>query len=295
MSKHVEAWHKTLPVHLGSIDPAILIPSYRRQAIVLKLAHAHAIMHANRLFLLRSPVSDYTTQIRDCIEAANGVLETVDYMAQDGPIFHAFWWTHYVTFCALVVTYVWEIKHRHVSQEGNKDNRSRLRSLAERCHIHLAQATASNSPSRRYAVILEEFRSLAINQAKLQRTTDSNKQTAGQGTPETPSQIRQGGDKTGTIIPNNSEILLSESHPASSDPESVLDVPLILDDWQLADWLDLDSSVSLGKVVEQKQHANICRPSGQILPSTNQHCHHRQVCRPKFCSNSPTPSCWNFI
>jgi hypothetical protein len=190
-------------------------------------------------------VSEYTAQIHDCIKAATNVLETVDYMAQDGPIFHAFWWTHYVTFCALVVTYVWEIKHGRMNNGGSKGSRSHLLRLAERCHAHLAQATASNSPSRRYAVILEEFRSLAINQAKAHKPSDGSRQGVRQATPETPS-------NSGLRFGNNLVSTIGESAGAANhldhvapDAAFVTDMPLILDDWQLADWLDLDSSVSL--------------------------------------------------
>jgi hypothetical protein len=132
----------------------MLIPSYRRQATVLKLAHSHAIMHANRLFLLGG---SYENNVNDCIAAAKVVLETVDASAKEGPIFHAFWWTHYVTFNALVVVYVWETQR----QNHQSPDREKLLQLAQKCHTHLAEATATNSPSRRYAVILEEFRDAA--------------------------------------------------------------------------------------------------------------------------------------
>ncbi|KAK2608984.1 hypothetical protein QQS21_002464 [Conoideocrella luteorostrata] len=236
LTRCVNDWQKSLPAHLGSVDPAMLLPTYRRQATVLKLAHAHAIMHVNRLFLLRSPESNYVSQIQDCIKAASGVLETVDYMAQDGPIFHAFWWTHYVTFCALVVTYIWEIKNRRLnSQAASKDKGLLLMRLAERCHQHLAEATASNSPSRRYAVILEELRSLAVKQAG--------------------PQISQYLSGSGTAVERVSGNLRGENHnvpetgmssesvgQVGPDESHMVDVPFILDDWQLTDWLDLDSS-----------------------------------------------------
>jgi hypothetical protein len=227
----------------------MLIPSYRRQATVLKLAYAHAVMHASRLFLLgsspsipaSSPSAEYQSHhVEDCIAAAKGVLETVDYMAREGSLFHAFWWTHYVTFTALVVIYVWEIQQqrlgRPVSAAGG-DHRGKLLELAERCHVHLARATATNSPSRRYAVILDEFRTTARSQptrsdgeVSFQRPAGSNGQSNNQMASEGPGEEQQLQFlETLSGVPPAAETM-TDSH--------------LLDEWQMTDWLELDSSVS---------------------------------------------------
>ncbi|KPM41888.1 hypothetical protein AK830_g4644 [Neonectria ditissima] len=237
LNQRIHDWHASLPLHLGSIRPSMLITSYRRQATVLKLAHSHAIMHANRLFLLGTSTVTYEAQITECMGAAQAVLETVDYMAQEGPIFHAFWWTHYVAFCALIVTHVWEIQQRRAGRQIGRQNRAKLTELAERCQSHLARATASNSPSRRYAVILEEFRTAAkVPSTRLPATVidpelEGLPQTLGQPGPENQMTI-----DAGSTLPEDIVQVYQDT-----DSTLVYD-PRLLDEWQTADWLDLDSS-----------------------------------------------------
>ncbi|PTB61872.1 hypothetical protein BBK36DRAFT_1130765 [Trichoderma citrinoviride] len=228
LTQQIRDWRQSLPTHLGSVNPMMLIPSYRRPALALGLAHSHAIMHANRLFLMRSPASAYVTQVSDCIRAAKDVLEAVDGMARGCPMFHAFWWTHYVTFCALVVTYVWAMQQHRMGATDDPGYRTRLMQLAESCHGHLAQATASNSPSRRYAVILEGFRAAAMAQSTPQHSrshyTASNEHQVDQSmcTPMIDSDDGAG-------------------FPSLAQSNLAADMPTFLD-WQLTDWLDLDSS-----------------------------------------------------
>ncbi|KAH6949206.1 fungal-specific transcription factor domain-containing protein [Fusarium avenaceum] len=230
--RNVHEWHASLPVHLGSIRPSMLIPSYRRQATVLKLAHSHAIMHANRLFLLGSSSSGYENQINECIDAAKTVLQSVDHIAQEGPIFHAFWWTHYVTFCALMVTYAWEAQQRraHGKAWEEKPATRRLLRLAERCQMHLANATESNSPSRRYAVILEELRTTA----SLTCTSSLEQPSAIQMPHETT-------DSGSSITPNNTAGVIPGRELEGFDPMPPAEHHLF-DEWNTMDWLALDSS-----------------------------------------------------
>ncbi|KAG7117878.1 Activator of stress genes protein 1 like [Verticillium longisporum] len=239
LSQEVHEWKESLPPYLGSIHPSMLVPSFRRKSIVLKLGYSHAIMHANRLFLLATVYPESETQIAECLGAARSVFETVDGLAAEGPIFHAFWWTQYVTFCALVISYVWDIqlKRRGVVLVGKEQAKhTRLMELARRCQTHLAKATATNSPSRRYAVILEEFRSEAM------------------GIPPVP-----GGDSGHLAEMQPGQAMHSEAHVGPLQDVSYyqlpgaegLDVPLdpsgqlgysLLDEWHTTDWLDLDSS-----------------------------------------------------
>ncbi|KAJ4316294.1 hypothetical protein N0V84_007939 [Fusarium piperis] len=226
--QHVREWHASLPIHLGSIPPSMLIPSYRRQATVLRLAHLHAILHANRLFLLGSSFNTHENQVTECIGAAKAVLETVDELAQEGPIFHAFWWTHYVTFCALVVTYVWEIRQRRIKLSNSKHDRSMLLELAERCHTHLAKATASNSPSRRYAVILEEFRTVIADSSSRPTTYP-------------PEQTRELSDAGQCHLPQHA-LTMSAGQEVGIGNTSILGDAQLFSQWNTTDWLDIDSS-----------------------------------------------------
>ncbi|GKT51521.1 activator of stress genes 1 [Colletotrichum spaethianum] len=255
LSEKIHEWRASLPPHLGSIRPSMLIPSFRRQATVLKLAYSHAIMHANRLFLLGNLSSGSEMQILECIGAARTVLETVDGMAAEGPIFHAFWWTQYVTFCALLVTYVWDIqqKRRGTFFEGeSKAKHVKLMDLAERCQTHLAHATASNSPSRRYAIILEEFRTEGLGHMSRKSQVPAQPSRVSASRPVGPSAEAQ-------VLPkqshgNGAAAMADgfEFNPAYADESGAVDLmgqgdagflgSNLLDEWQTTDWLELDSS-----------------------------------------------------
>jgi hypothetical protein len=233
------AWREALPPHLGTIRPLSLVPSFRRQAMALKLAYAHALMHANRPFLMgggdQSPSSEQLGESTSvCINAAKMALETVDSIVGDGTLFHAFWWMPYVTFCALAVVYVWEIQQKANGEAVNED--SSLFNLADRCQNHLAQATATDSPSRRYSIVLEELR-LEARQGSMRQPA-----TTFQAIPEGSAAMQPGfvqqADSAGMPMD------LGNVFPNQGDT-TFLGMQNPLNEWQAIDWLDLDSSVSV--------------------------------------------------
>lgn len=178
-------------------------------------------MHANRLFLLGNSSPDSQAQAMECVDAAQTVLESVNRMAGDGPWIQAFWWTQYVAFHALVITYVWDIQRRRWGL-GTKeqDKHDDLMALAGRCQTHLAHATAKNSPSRRYAVILEEFRSEALGES---------------------SRAGNVQDLNGPVQKQSSSCLAMDGLEPF-DADGLQPFGSLLDEWQPNDWLDLDSS-----------------------------------------------------
>lgn len=243
LGQELETWHANLPPFLSTIKPSTLIRSFRRQAIALKIAYFHAVMHLYRPFLLHHSTSQSypndgtlrTDAIRDCILAAQEALRTVDSIAKEGPIFHAFWWTHYVTFCALAVVYVWKIQQGKHQDDIPGIVHGRLFELAERCHVHLGQATATNSPSRRYSVILEELRVEA---------------RAGTSAVSDTQSIQVG-------LEQDLDLRSSEVHCPLNEPNTIgqfigsttgnnLSAPFgnSFIHWQPSDWLDLDAFVS---------------------------------------------------
>lgn len=246
MMQRIKGWRESLPAQLGSIRPSLLIPAYKRQTTVIKLAHCHAIMHATRSFILGGPPSGpcdvKDTLASECIMAARIVLKTVEQLAHDGPIFHAFWWTHYVTFCALIVVYVWEISHRK-SSLGLHEERIEILNLAGRCHSILGEATATNSPSRSYAAILDDFRQAATSELPplaLPRLAHSEGGILSQ-VYEPPSAANLTGTQDGeggVVIAGTGDATYGIGF--SLDPNSL--------DWKMTDWLDLDSSVSLSSI-----------------------------------------------
>jgi hypothetical protein len=240
----LDEWHASLPVLLKA-QPSSLVRSFRRQCVALRLAYKHAVVHLHRPFLLARSSGEASIgtesaerfreeSIKLCIGAARDALRTIDALAQEGPLFHAFWWTHYITFCALTVTYVWNMQ-RGSDIEGI--DRQELMSLAERCQIHLANATATNSPSRRYSIILEELRSEATTQRPADnRVVNLNNQGVNNCLGNATAM-----DEAALTVPNaydTSDIMQAGlADNISGDGYN----PFM--DWQTSDWLELDASV----------------------------------------------------
>jgi hypothetical protein len=245
LGAQLRQWKTSLPPFLGAINPSSLIPSFRRQAMALRMSYSHAVMLAHRPFLLKNTTrqSEDLRQlaresITECIKAAQSVLEAVDRIAREGRMFHAFWWTHYVCFCALVVVYVWTI------QESNNNptviDRRKILDQAEKCLCHLAQATATNSPSRKYSIILQELRTEAKKKAAralhdpmqiISSTVDRSEAIQGQSNVSDERSV--------------DEIAVTQLwQPLFGSPVDTSTPTLqnFLDDWQTTDWLDLDSS-----------------------------------------------------
>lgn len=248
LGAELRQWRLALPPFLGAINPSSLIPSFRRQAMALRMSYSHTVMLAHRPFLLKNTArhsEDLRRLARDsiteCIKAAQSVLEAVDRMAREGRLFHAFWWTHYVCFCALVVVYVWAI------QESNNSptiaERHKILDQAEKCLNHLAQATATNSPSRKYSIILQELRTEA--KRKTARAMQEPSQI-----PTSMASIAAGSDGIQARLNVSDEQAMQDMtvaqlwQPLFGSPidTSTPGLQNFLDDWQTTDWLDLDSS-----------------------------------------------------
>ncbi|EON62512.1 hypothetical protein W97_01735 [Coniosporium apollinis CBS 100218] len=163
----LEQWKTRLPPFLsGAIRPSSLIPILRRQSTVLTLAYAHAVMLVNRPLLLsnfskprrggvtQSPLFQHGIEL--CVEAAQDVAHMVLQFVEEQQMFEAFWYTQYIAFNALSIIYLYIIQcHRHRTLS---DSQTKILNLAETCQQHLAEATRTNAPSLRYAIILEELR-----------------------------------------------------------------------------------------------------------------------------------------
>ena len=202
-------------------------------------------MLAHRPFLLKNTLRNNDDMrnlakdsLAECISAARSVLDAVDRMAREGRMFHAFWWTHYVCFCALVVVYVWAIQETSRASTSAEDRRNIL-DQAERCLQHLAQATASNSPSRRYSIILQELRAEAKRKTAI---------PAQDKTPALPATNMPGNsisfNEHATSEINPQDTTLQMWQPLFGSPMDTTTPGLqdFLDHWQTTDWLDLDSS-----------------------------------------------------
>lgn len=169
LAQALEAWKQEIPPLFSTISASSLVPPLQRQSHVLQMAYDHAVLHANRSFLLtnftdlskRPAISDekLQRQVKACVEAATRIVRTVNDLSEESPLSWAFWFTHYCTFCAVFVIYIHIIRLGKVPFEQQSESSPvALLEVTERCQRNLAHATRQNSPSWRYSIILEELR-----------------------------------------------------------------------------------------------------------------------------------------
>jgi hypothetical protein len=96
LNEEIAKWQEELPIFLsGAINPASLIPVFRRQVTVLRMGCAHAIMLVNRPFMLSRKALPISIQphVEECLSAAKQVLELVLDFVADNHMFQGFWKT----------------------------------------------------------------------------------------------------------------------------------------------------------------------------------------------------------
>lgn len=96
INDEIAKWQENLPIFLsGAINPASLIPVFRRQVTVLRMACAHAIMLVNRPFILsrNARPKDVQPHVEECLSAARQMLELVLDFVADNHMFQGFWKT----------------------------------------------------------------------------------------------------------------------------------------------------------------------------------------------------------
>ncbi|KAF3389416.1 hypothetical protein F1880_003604 [Penicillium rolfsii] len=176
LTAELEKWKESVPPLFNSVRPSSLILPLCRQSQVLQFAYAHAMILVTRSFLLNDftdlsrrpsdPSPTVSAHVQKCISAAEDIMTLADDLAQQNIFVQSFWFTHYVTFCAILVVYIHIIQqHRQATAPsptaGTPTDPGKLHSLfllAEACQLHLAEATRKNCPSRRYSIILGELR-----------------------------------------------------------------------------------------------------------------------------------------
>jgi hypothetical protein len=189
-TKELKAWKDSLPAFLepAKVDPSILVPIFQRQSTVLSLAYAHAVILATRQFLLSNfanltrpnPTTDHRVEahIQECIEAAVVAVNTVSYFVKNGMLYRTFWFSQYISFCAIATLYVYTIRRFHAqkmpsAQTGGASSPKRSHmeyfEAAEKCRTLIANKTDTNSPSRRYSIILDELKRQVL--AELENTS----------------------------------------------------------------------------------------------------------------------------
>jgi hypothetical protein len=175
ITAELKAWKESLPPFLEpeKVDPTMLIAIFQRQSTVLRLAYLNALILANRPSLLSNfadltrsqnpPSGELESSLKECIDAASAVVETVNGFIEQGRMRKPFWFTHYISFCAISTLYVYAIQQ---SQTGGQPGWVNIASnaylqhfeSAERCQRNIYATTAPSSPFRRYNIILDELK-----------------------------------------------------------------------------------------------------------------------------------------
>ncbi|KAL2797846.1 fungal-specific transcription factor domain-containing protein [Aspergillus keveii] len=176
----VTEWQAGLPPLLsGAIHPSSLVPVFQRQLTVLQLARYHLLMFITRPLLLRNYgqiwpdcEASYFHYLGVCLTAARDAIELVLSFVRENQLFHAFWYSQYITFNALSIIYIYLIQVQRgrlvpisatLGRSPNGTNfppldEATLYRLSETAQYHLADATVRNAPSWKYSAILQGLR-----------------------------------------------------------------------------------------------------------------------------------------
>jgi hypothetical protein len=136
-------------------------------------------------------------------------------------------------FCPSTVWAIQESSHSTTSVDDCRD----ILDQAERCLQHHAQATASNSPSRKYSIILQELRTEAKRKTAKpiqERVVPASSDTSIGSAEYTHATAH--GDRT------NAAVHMCQPLFGSPMNSSTPGLQNFLDNWQTTDWLDLNSS-----------------------------------------------------
>jgi hypothetical protein len=192
-TKELRSWRSGM-AHFLETDrshTAPLVPIFSRQRNALNLAYWHTFILTHRPLLLNNfaklnnrrkkeaSAEEATAKaktdhsIRECLDAAMHVVETINHIIVAGQLFRAYWvrlskplrqlqqdtdetsqFTPYYAFSASVILYIYAIQQ---SAEP-PDTYMQYLQAAERCQAQIADIAEEGSLTSRYCVVLEELR-----------------------------------------------------------------------------------------------------------------------------------------
>lgn len=172
IGKEVEKWWDELPYLLKNLKPTLLLPLFKRQMMLIRIAHCHATMLACRPFITApypqaGELKEATDNaIRECHDAARISLSMITglYRSEGYKQFGTLWYPHQVAYCAAAVLIILPHVRKRQEQCGGRHWRghaimdARLHKLANRGIKMMAEDTPPWSPARKWAVILEELK-----------------------------------------------------------------------------------------------------------------------------------------
>ena len=170
----------------------MLISIFQRQSTVLSLAYAHALILANRPALLSNfadltkrtglPSEAPSDSLKECITAAMIVVDTVTDLIEEKRMRHSFWFTHYISFCAISALYVYTIQNClfHGRQGSSTPPDIDTFEAAKKCQRSIEETTTKTSPFRKYNIILDELKKEVLQHIGPQHTESAMFQSSSQ-------------------------------------------------------------------------------------------------------------------
>ncbi|KAK0737267.1 fungal-specific transcription factor domain-containing protein [Apiosordaria backusii] len=274
LGNELEQWKDQLPFMMCHLKPSMLHTIFRRQSTLLTLAHCHAAILIYRPFMTAPNPADgdkkqtADSAVRKLIDAARVAVNMClalarDQDKRDKSHFQAIFFAHHVCFCAAAVIFLLpHIRTRqamyggsHFRGYGKMD--AKLTELAEKAIVALVGQTNRYSPSRRWAIILEELRDEAVRQVNGVGRTPAEQGQA-QTQPEREAS-EEGSDEADDQSPNDQLLedalrahweadLARHALPNQASAGEVTEPPppptvhRLWDKWKTTDWLDLDSA-----------------------------------------------------
>jgi hypothetical protein len=265
LGKALEEWKAQLPFLMGAVRPPLLSLTWRRQQDVLRMSHWHAQILAYRPFITapypttdraKKQITDFA--IRACINAARAALAMTANLAREQverekSHFHTLLHAHHLTYVAAsVVLLIPHIRERQkllgAGSHNNRFETTKLFELAQKAIQALIQTTNKYSPARKWAVILLELRDEACRQIPPDNDqgAEEDNQNRDDDLDSPDGQLLEDALRAHWEADIAREALMnpSSTSEASTEPGPVI-VPRLWDKWKCADWLDLDSAVSV--------------------------------------------------
>ncbi|KAM7206407.1 Fungal specific transcription factor domain containing protein [Naviculisporaceae sp. PSN 640] len=190
LSKEVEGWRLCLPPHLSAFQALSLLPIFRRQSTLLRIAYYHALILATRPFLLHDfpmEISErkqfHSQQITKCVDACIACLQAINAVAcgRDCLQFQSLFYAHHVAFIAASALCVVPVtRARQMAAPGRKrsyqSTDKRSMELVDMAIGFLKEGANPHCVSRRYALILEEMKIESIKHTPKPVTDDDEEE-----------------------------------------------------------------------------------------------------------------------
>ncbi|KAK3343669.1 fungal-specific transcription factor domain-containing protein [Lasiosphaeria hispida] len=280
----LDYWREHRPPILAHHRLTTLLPIFRRQATILKLAYCHAEMLIHRPFLMiQYPTTgerkaDADSSIRKCVRAAKDALQLVVslYRDLDKIQYKAFWFAHYVGYCA--ATIMWLVPHVRERQlifggpefRGNEKTDKEISDFAVKLFAaYFSDSSHPYSPCVRWAIIMKEIiaeadvqlKRVPVQENEPQNTNDENSTADADADADGQDESDEDGSPNEQLLEDAFRAHWEADIPVPAPPAPAGPPPYksplahlappgvpfvpplrLWDTWKITDWLDLDSA-----------------------------------------------------